>query len=126
MLTRNWWLGALMAGAGLFLAGSSRADDVHNLKLKPSTSTDITTADRAQPSENDIEEINLRYRLGYWRGTNNTGYIWRFPAWRAGYDAASGGMSGSYSSGGGESFGGQSYGGGQGYGGAQNYAVGQN
>lgn len=41
---------------------------------------------RALPTEADTQEVNLRYRLGYWRGFYGGGYILpRTYAWRLGY-----------------------------------------
>src|SRR5262245_296492 len=122
MLTRIWLLGVLMAGVALVLAGSARADDVHDLKLKSTSSAGFTHDSRAQDDVDDVEDINLRYWLGYWRGSHNIGYIARFYAFRAGHaDGSSGGYASSYSGGGQSRFGSQNYAGAQTYDGAQGH-----
>jgi hypothetical protein len=130
MLTRILLLGALMTGVALVLAGSASADDVHDLKLKTPSSANFTHDSRAQADEDDLENINLRYWLGYWRGSHNIGYIARFYAFRAGHADGSSGAGSSFSGGGQANAdsqnyaGAQTYGGGQGRVGAQSYGGG--
>jgi hypothetical protein len=124
MVIRGLWLIALTAGAGLLLAASARADDLQDLKL--GRATGFTHNDRA-PVAGDIEDINFRYWLGYWRDSNNIGYIARFNAFRTGHADGSASVNGSSSSGAAQvladshSSGGLNYVGGQNYGTAPNY-----
>lgn len=96
MLSKGWRLGTLVVGACLVATGVSFADDdTVNLKLKkaPAMSGGIgPTGDfvyedaRARADEDDTEDVNLRYRLGYNRGY--WGGVQIFPrgyAWRSGY-----------------------------------------
>src|ERR1044071_3517941 len=82
MVIRGLWLIALTAGAGLLLAASARADDLQDLKL--GRATGFTHNDRG-PVAGYVEDINFRCWLGYWRGSNNIGYIARFNAFRTGH-----------------------------------------
>ncbi len=129
MVSRGWWLGALMASASL-VGGARADDDLHNLKLKSSpasSSASVNQAELEQMTDDDIEQINLRYRLGYWRGSNGVGYIARFYAFRSGHAAGSGGgFAGSSSFGGQGDASAYNYGGGPSIAGGRNYGAAPN
>ncbi|MCX7699289.1 MAG: hypothetical protein N2039_00260 [Gemmataceae bacterium] len=93
MVQRLQWTGAFVA---LVIAWSSNpviADDIYSLKALPGDrretshdSIDNENLPRAVPKEDDLEPINLRYRLGYARGWyGGTYFLPRTYAWRAGY-----------------------------------------
>jgi hypothetical protein len=92
MLSVRWRVGALAVGATIAMAGAARAgDDVMTLKLNPASvavgsMSDFVPADRAMPGDDDLTDVNLRYRLGYARGASGGVYILpRFYAFRAGF-----------------------------------------
>ncbi len=94
MLSRGWRMGALAVGAMIACAGTASAgDDVKSLKLTASSalvndgdSLGLIEEGRALPQD-DITDVNLRYRLGYNRGYNGGFYVLpRFYAFRAGFN----------------------------------------
>jgi hypothetical protein len=79
-------IGAIAAMARPVSAG----DDTFNLKLSPSAAAsaaaEFSHDSRAQAGDDDLEDVNLRYRLGYRRGYYGGDYILpRFYAFRSGY-----------------------------------------
>jgi len=101
------WLLALSAAAGI--SGLSAAgDDTLRLDLKSSATmtgqegaaSPVTHDARAMPTADDVEDVTLRYFLGYWRGQRvQAGYgvpptALRWPLFRAGYAASTGSYSG--------------------------------
>jgi hypothetical protein len=92
MLSRGWRIGALAIGAAFAFAGTTSAgDDVTNLKLGASSAaiddsgSGLIEEGRALPQD-DVTDVNLRYRLGYARGASGGAYILpRFYAFRAGF-----------------------------------------
>ncbi|HEV3143307.1 MAG TPA: hypothetical protein VGZ47_05410 [Gemmataceae bacterium] len=93
-----WKSGYLALGALLFIAALATADDrdLQRLDLKKSgtigNSDQFTFEGRAELTDDDVQDVGLRYWLGYTRGANGGTYILpRFYAFRSGfYDGASG------------------------------------
>lgn len=98
MASSIWKLGALAAGAWIGLAGvASAGDDTIRLDAKKSTASLLGTGDstaefshadraKAGDSDDDVEDIHFRYRLGFSRGYYGGGYFFpRFYAFRRGY-----------------------------------------
>lgn len=87
---RIWAVSALMIG---WSAHRAIADDTYWLKGLPedrltatTISPEVVSLARGFPSDDDLEPVNLRYRLGYARGWSGGSYILpRTYAWRVGY-----------------------------------------
>jgi hypothetical protein len=89
---RSGYLGALALGSALLTAALVVASDpdVQRLDLKNSNTagngSNFAFEGRAMPISDDVQDVNLRYWLGYNRGLNGGIYILpRFYAFRAGF-----------------------------------------
>jgi hypothetical protein len=98
MASSIWKLGALAAGVWFAWAGiASAGDDTIRLDAKKSAASLLETGDstsefshadraKAGDSDDDVEDIHFRYRLGFSRGYYGGGYFFpRFYAFRRGY-----------------------------------------
>src|SRR5262245_907552 len=103
MLVNGWRWGAIAVGAVFALSPTARAgDDTFRLDLrKPAASSTgaggvgaagVFSHDaRAMPTDDDLEDVHLRYWRGYARGYHGFNYyLPRFYAYRSGYYAGSG------------------------------------
>jgi hypothetical protein len=98
-MCRSGYLGALALGSALFTAAIASANDpdLQRLDTKKSAtigsgSDQFTLEGRTKVTDDDVEDVGLRYWLGYTRGAAGGSYILpRFYAFRSGfYDGASG------------------------------------
>ncbi|HLW68698.1 MAG TPA: hypothetical protein VKS79_25495 [Gemmataceae bacterium] len=97
-MCRSGYLGALALGSALFTAAWASASDpdLQRLDLKKSapigSNDQFTLEGRAKATDDDVQDVGLRYWLGYTRGAMGGTYILpRFYAFRSGfYDGASG------------------------------------